>query len=112
MVAALLATGQHRVTALMRSDSHSGPPPADVLVKRIDYAQPATLVDALRGQDALVITLGGFAPHDAQTALIEAAAEADVPFVLPNEWSPDTADEEIVKDVFLFKPKGAALHFA
>ena len=47
MVEALLATGKHKVTALMRSESTSGPPPADVLVKRIDYARPETLVDAV-----------------------------------------------------------------
>lgn len=74
-------------------------------MKEIDYDNPTSIVDAVKGQDALVITLGGLAPKDVQDKLIEAAIEAGVSFVLPNEWSPDTANESLVKDVFPFASK-------
>ena len=105
MTEALLKTGKHIVTAITRIDGQSkfryGVPS-----KIVDYSKPETLVDALRGQDALVITLSGHAPKDTETKLVNAAGEAGVPWILPNEWSPDTANEAMVKDVFMFQPKG------
>lgn len=68
-------------------------------IKRIDYADQASIVEALQGQDALVITLGVGAPPEQQTKLIEAAAEANVPWVLPNEWGIDASDPTISKDI-------------
>ena len=38
--------------------------------------------------------------------LIQAAAEAGVPWVLPNEWSPDTAHEGLAKEVIGFGESG------
>ena len=61
---------------------------------------------ALRGQDALVITLSGHSPKETEMALINAAGEAGVGWILPNEWSPDTANEAMVKDIIYFQPKG------
>jgi hypothetical protein len=43
------------------------------------------------------------APPDTQSKLIHAAADAGVPWILPNEWSPDTANEALVKGVFPFQ---------
>lgn len=54
-------------------------------------------MEALQGQDALVITLSVMAPKDQQAKLITAAADANVPWVFPNEWAPDTADEALSK---------------
>jgi len=48
------------------------------------------------------------APKETQTALVEAAVEAGVGWILPNEWSPDTANEELVRDVVVFGSKPAA----
>lgn len=105
MAAALLKTGKHTVTALTRADSQSSL--ADgIIVKQVDYSNPQTLVDALHGQDALIITLSGITPTETQTQLIEAAGKAGVQWIFPNEWSPDTANEALVKDVFVFQPKG------
>ncbi|KEY73012.1 hypothetical protein S7711_04675 [Stachybotrys chartarum IBT 7711] len=101
---ALLKTGKHDVTAISRFDSQSKLPEG-VAVSRVDYAKPATLVDALRGQDALVITMGSMADKDASAKLINAASEAGVQWILPNEWSPDSDNEGLVKDVFIYKPK-------
>lgn len=72
---------------------------------RVDYSRPETLVTALRGHDALVITLSGFSPKDTEQKLIEAAGEAGVEWILPNEWAPDTANEALVRDVFVFQSK-------
>ncbi|TQS33286.1 hypothetical protein Golomagni_06376, partial [Golovinomyces magnicellulatus] len=65
-----------------------------------------TLVEALRGQDALVITLGNRTPKETDLALINAAGEAGVKWILPNEWGPDNTREDIVRDLFIFKEKG------
>lgn len=102
MTEALLKTGKHTVTAVTRIDSNSTLPEG-VEVKKVDYDNPSSLVEALQGQDALIITMGAMAPPDQQTKLIQAAADASVPWVLPNEWSPDTANEALVADVFIFQ---------
>lgn len=105
MVDALLKTNKHTITAITRADSQSKLPEG-ITSKTIDYDKHETIVEALRGQDALVITLSGFVPRDTQMKLVNAAADAGVPWILPNEWSPDTANEALVKDVFAFQPKG------
>lgn len=74
-------------------------------VKSIDYERPSTLVDALLGQDVLIITLGGLTSPGTQEKLVEAAIEAGVRFILPNEWAPDTANESLVADVAPFATK-------
>lgn len=64
-----------------------------------------SLVDAFRGQNVLVITLTGFAGKDTRHRLVDAAIEAGVRYIMPNEWSPDTANEALVADVFPFATK-------
>jgi hypothetical protein len=111
MTEALLKTGKHTITALTRADSQSKLPEG-VIVKTIDYSKPETIVEALRGQDALVITLRGFTPREIDIALIKAAGEAGVPWILPNEWATDTANEELAKDLgFETKGKHQLGHF-
>ena len=105
MTEALLKISKHTITAITRVDSQTKLPES-VISKKIDYNKPETLVEALRGQDALVITLSGHTPKDTEMQLISAAGEAGVPWILPNEWSPDTANEAMVEDVFVFQPKG------
>lgn len=92
------------MTAITRDNSKTKLPEG-VIVKKVDYDNPQTLVEALKEQDALVITLGAYG-LDAEKQLITAAAEAGVSWILPNEWSPDSANEALVKDVFIFKGKG------
>ena len=105
MTKSLLETGKHTITAITRFDS-SSKPPEGVISKQVDYKKPETIVEALRGQDALIITLSGHTPKETETALINAAGEAGVPWILPNEWSPDTANEALVKDFAVFQQKG------
>lgn len=101
MTHSLLATGQHTVTALTRADSKSTLP-SGVISKQIDYDDHASIVSALQGQDALVITLSVFAPPGQQEKLFKAAAEANVPWIFPNDWSPDSEHEGLLQDVYPF----------
>lgn len=104
MTEALLKTGKHTITAITRVDSQNKLPEG-VISKKVDYNKPESLVEALKGQDALVITLSGHTPKEIENQLINAAGEAGVAWILPNEWSPDTANEAMVKDVFVFESK-------
>lgn len=81
MTEALLKTGKHTVTAITRVDSQSKLPEG-VILKKVDYDKPETLVEALRGQHALIITLSGRSPiQQAEGKLVKAAAEAEVPWM-------------------------------
>jgi hypothetical protein len=96
----LLKTGKHKVTAITREDSTTKL--ADgVLVKRVNYENQSSLVEALQGQDALIITMSVMASPDQQTKLIEAAATANVLWILPNEFGGDPLNLEMGKDIFL-----------
>ena len=101
----LLKVGKHKVTAITRADS-TNTIPAGVAVKQVDYDDHASLVEALQGQDALVITMGTRAPPEQQARLIEAAAAANVPWVLPNEYGFDKAHPGLFKDIPLGEKHG------
>lgn len=102
MTRALVETGKHNVTALTRADSKSKLPEG-VKTVVIDYSDESSLVKALQGQVALVITMGVMAPPEQQSKLIRAAGEAGVPWILPNEYSPDTYNESLVSAVPSFQ---------
>ncbi|KAI1780723.1 NAD(P)-binding protein [Hypoxylon cercidicola] len=98
----LLDLGKHEVTAVTRKDSSAvNSIPAGVKVAKVDYNDESTLVDALEGQDALIITMDYRAPPDTQVKLVRAAAAAKVPFLLPNEWGSDRAEEAISQEALL-----------
>ena len=96
----MVKNGKHQVTAITRADSTSILT-TGVRVKKVNYDDQGSLVEALHGQDALIITMGVTAPPEQQTKLIEAAAEANVPWILPNEWGVDSANVELSKDNLL-----------
>jgi putative NADH-flavin reductase len=75
---ALLKTGKHAVTAITRADSKSELPEG-AISKAVDYEKPETIVEALKGQEALVITLNAFALSN-EVKLIEAAEKAGVQY--------------------------------
>ncbi|KXS16033.1 NAD(P)-binding protein [Gonapodya prolifera JEL478] len=104
---ALLQTGKHSVTAISRSSSSSSSStiPPGIPTVRVNYGDPESLVSALRGYDALVITLGVMAPPGTQESLIRAAVQAGVPWILPNEWAADTYDAGLQRDVVPYKQK-------
>ncbi len=59
-----------------------------------DYKSSRFLELALQGQDVLIITLAGTTPPGIQTDLINAAAKAGVPWILPNDYGQDGANAE------------------
>ncbi|KAH0559490.1 hypothetical protein GP486_003998 [Trichoglossum hirsutum] len=99
----MLKNGKHKVTAITRVGS-TNKMPEGVHVKKVDYDDQSSLVEALNGQDALVITMGAMAPREQQTKLIEAAAAANVPWVIPNEFGGDGLNEEVGKDILIGPP--------
>ncbi|KAI1457890.1 NAD(P)-binding protein [Annulohypoxylon moriforme] len=102
IVEELLKQGKHEVTAISRKDSPAAKSiPEGVKVAAVDYSDESTLVNALKGQEVLIITMNTQAPPDTQFQLIRAAAAANVPYVLPNEWGCDMADEEMGKEILL-----------
>lgn len=105
MLQALFEAGKHNVTAITRSDGQTELPDG-VRCHQVDYENHDSLVKALQDQDVLIITLSGYAPQGTEMKLVEAAGDAGVKWILPNEWSPDTANHALVDDVFIFKPKG------
>ncbi|PCG89647.1 Hypothetical protein PENO1_103440 [Penicillium occitanis (nom. inval.)] len=102
---ALLSTGKHQITALTRSSSKNRIP-SGVLIKHINYADPSTIVAALRGQDVLIYSLSVLATDEADR-LIKAAAEAEVPWILPNEFGYNSDNDAVNKDTLTGFPKKA-----
>ena len=100
IVDALLKEGKHKITAITRPDSNNRMPEG-VAVKRVNYDNTEELIDALKGQDALLITMGSTAPVDQQMRLVEAAAAANVRWVMPNAWGVDGKNETLMKDTLL-----------
>ena len=92
IVSALLDKKQFTITALSRANSKASFP-TGVTVKHVDYEKPDTIVDALKGQDALIVTLNVMAPKDTASKLSRAAADAGVPWILPNEFGQFTSTE-------------------
>lgn len=91
---ALLKTGNHRVTAITRVDSKNKPP-AGVSTAIVNYEDQNSLVEAMKGHDALLITMSVMAPRESQTQLINAAHAAGVPWIMPNEWGSDPEQTEM-----------------
>lgn len=85
---ALLQTGKHTVTAITRADSKSTLP-SGVSAVNVDYADQSSLVKALEGHDALVITMSVFGQPDSEIKLIDAASTAGVSWVMLNSYSTD-----------------------
>ncbi|KAL8703741.1 MAG: hypothetical protein Q9201_003087 [Fulgogasparrea decipioides] len=100
IVEELLRIGKQKVTAITRQGG-TAQMPAGVEVKKVNYDDRSSLTEALRGQDALIITMGARAPPEQQTKLIEAAAAAGVAWVIPNEFGNDNANETLRKDVLI-----------
>lgn len=83
MLAALLAAGLS-VTIIVRKESKSAFVGA-AIVKRVDFDNEDDLVDALRGHEAVISTLGVKGGKDPQFALIDASIKAGVQRFIPSE---------------------------
>ncbi|EHY53836.1 hypothetical protein HRR83_004480 [Exophiala dermatitidis] len=105
----LLKTKIHKVTALTRAENNNTnkfPPGLSIIP--VNYSDPSTLVNALRGQDVLIITMSAFAPRDTEAKLIQAAADAGVPWVMPNEWGLDGQSTDLVREAMTGPGREAA----
>jgi hypothetical protein len=69
----------------------------------VDYSadDDSALVNALRGQQALIITMSVSAPRDTIPKLIRAAGKASVPYVLPNWFGHDGNNDKLCAESFL-----------
>lgn len=103
----MLATGTHELTALTRAGSTSQIPDGVRRVE-VDYADEATLVNALQGQQFLIITLAGLIKGNPEKALINAAAKAGVPYVMPNSYTCDPLNEALGEQQHIGAPFRAA----
>ena len=97
IVQELLKTGKHEVTAISRTGSKSSLPKG-VKVAPVDYNDEKTLVEALKGQQFLFISVSLAAPQDTQDKLIRAAAQAGVPWVMPNGYGTDLLNAKLAED--------------
>ncbi|KAL3419866.1 Pinoresinol reductase 1-like protein 3 [Phlyctema vagabunda] len=85
ILAGLLASKLFKVSVLSRPESKATFP-SGVDVKRVDPEDNAGLVEALKGQDALISTVSGKV-SSLQIPLLEAAIEAGVKRIIPSEWA-------------------------
>lgn len=85
ITSSLLQNTSFNLTALTRHSSTTAFP-STLKTACIDYSDPQTIVSALHGHDALIITLAVSAPPSTQETLIRAAAQAGVKWILPNEF--------------------------
>ena len=104
IVKSLLESGKFNVTAITRSES-SSTFPSSVKVHKGSYDSEEFLESALQGQEVFIIVLATTAPTDLQTRLIKAAAAASVSWILPCEFGPDAASEELNKVVAFLASK-------
>lgn len=108
IVDALLKTGKHNVTAITRVDSKAVMPQG-VKVAKVNYSEQSSLVAALKGQDVLIVTMSVQAPRETQVQLNEAAAAAGVPYIIPNNWGGDHANEKLGDETLLGPANRAVL---
>ncbi|KAM0263552.1 hypothetical protein ACHAQJ_001171 [Trichoderma viride] len=94
----LLKTGKHNVSAITRVGSNSKVPKG-VKVVEVDYDDEQTLVNGLKGQQFLFISLAVTAPIDTQDKLVAAAAKAGVQWIMPNSYGTDFANKPLLKGI-------------
>jgi len=104
IVRSLLAQGKHTITALTRADGNTDLPSGIHSIQKVDYNSHISLVSALQSQEALIITMNNMAPKDSQTKLIDAAVEAGVNYIMPNEYSTDYSNASLAKETIIGTP--------
>lgn len=82
------------MTAISRADSKYQAPEG-VKVASVSYDDYSSLVSALKGQQFLVITMSVLAPREIHSKFIRAAAEARVPYVMPNGYGMDLKNDSL-----------------
>ncbi|KAG4282208.1 hypothetical protein FPRO04_13384 [Fusarium proliferatum] len=100
IASALLQTGKHKITALTRHGSTNNLPEG-IIIAAIDYNDESTLIAALKNQQFLIITLAPNAPKDTHSKLVQAAAKAGVPYIMPNGYAGDIEQVKLGEDTLL-----------
>lgn len=72
--------------------------PKGIEVAAVDYDNEQSLVDALKGQQFLIISLALRAPPDTQEKLVNAAGKAGVKWIMPNGYGNDPTNEALITD--------------
>lgn len=67
----------------------------------VDYDDEATIITALKGQQFLIITMAPTAPRDTHSKIVQAAAKAGVPYIMPNGYGPDIDNVKLCQDTLL-----------
>ncbi|CZR70127.1 uncharacterized protein PAC_20028 [Phialocephala subalpina] len=76
-------------------------PPGLDGIKKVEYNDHHGLVDAMKGQEALIIALPAMADPGAQNKLIDAAVEAGVRYIMPNECGQNHSNESLCKETII-----------
>lgn len=100
---ALLSTKRFDITVLSRSESQAKFPEGVKVVKGA-YDDSSFLESAMKGADALIITLSVTSLNQ-ESALIEAAARAGVQWIVPNEYTGDGENPGLLERVPVFAAK-------
>jgi hypothetical protein len=67
----------------------------------VNYDDQSSLVDGLKDQDFLVITLAYAAPENTHSKLVQAAKKAGVKYIIPNVYGTDPSNEQLADDIML-----------
>lgn len=99
MTTSLLESGKHTITALTRPGSTSALP-AGVNRVEVDYTSHSSLVAVFQTHQIqfLIITLSVSAPPDTHSFIVRAAAEAGVPYIMPNVYGGDLFNKALARD--------------
>jgi hypothetical protein len=82
---------------LTRQGSKNTVPPG-VKGVPVDYSDESSVISALKGQQFLIIALSVFAPPDAHSKIVHAAAKAGVPHIMPNVFGIDDSNEALASE--------------
>ena len=92
---ALLADSTFNVTVLSRADSKATFP-SNVKVIKVDYSDKAALTKSLTNQDIVISTIGGEGVASGfGEALVHAAIDAKVKWIIPSEFGIDNEDPSV-----------------
>lgn len=105
---ALVSDTRFNVTVLTRASSTSTFP-AEVTVRNTDYSN-ADLVEAFKGQDA-VISVVGLSGFGQQKSFIDAAIFAGVKRFIPSEFSSNTLSPAVLEMLPVFGQKKEVLDY-
>ncbi|KAJ6784654.1 hypothetical protein PWT90_03217 [Aphanocladium album] len=97
MADALLQTGKHTVTAITRIGSKSELPKG-IITAPVNYADEESLVQALKGQEFLIISMAVSGGAAAEAIVMSAAAKAGVPWVMPTCYGTDIENRKLMDE--------------